>query len=143
MCILLFDWLIALYLFTPLPRNTSFIIVKHICVREESVMLCSFFRHNFNKSLRKNIFLVILQLLLSLLCRCRQYHLGSVRVWGHLKRFTLLLFCCRCYDCNVVSVSLTLHSPLLPLRQCRPPLLPVSSIGFCTAVVAFPAAFFS
>ena len=34
-CILWFDWLIDLYIFTPLPYNTSFIIVKHGCVREE------------------------------------------------------------------------------------------------------------
>ena len=35
MCILWFDWLIALYLFIPLFRNASFLIVKHSCVREE------------------------------------------------------------------------------------------------------------
>ena len=29
-----FDWLIALYLLTSLPRNTSFLIIKHSCVRE-------------------------------------------------------------------------------------------------------------
>ena len=34
-CIIRFDWLIALYLFTLLPRNTSFLIVKNCCVREE------------------------------------------------------------------------------------------------------------
>ena len=35
LCILSFYWLIALYIFTPLPRNASFLIVKHSCVREE------------------------------------------------------------------------------------------------------------
>ena len=35
LCILWFDWLLSLYIFTPLPRNTSFLIVKHSCVREE------------------------------------------------------------------------------------------------------------
>ena len=48
--ILWFDWLIALYLFTPLPRNASFLIFKHSCVREEL--------SDVNKSLCKNIFLV-------------------------------------------------------------------------------------
>ena len=35
MCIIRFDWLIALYIFTLLPRNASFLIVKNSCVREE------------------------------------------------------------------------------------------------------------
>ena len=30
-----FDWLIALYIFNLLPRNTSFLIVEKTCVREE------------------------------------------------------------------------------------------------------------
>ena len=34
-CIIRFDWLMALYLFTLLPRNASFIIVKNSGVREE------------------------------------------------------------------------------------------------------------
>ena len=35
MCILRFDWLIALYLFISLVRNVSFLIVKNSCVRKE------------------------------------------------------------------------------------------------------------
>ena len=34
-CIIWFGWLIDLYLFTPIPCNASFIIIKHICAREE------------------------------------------------------------------------------------------------------------
>ena len=34
-CILWFDGLRALYIFTPLPCNASFLIVKEICVGEE------------------------------------------------------------------------------------------------------------
>ena len=46
--------------FTPLPCNTSFLIVKHSCFREELSGIVFFFRCNFNKSLCKNIFLVSL-----------------------------------------------------------------------------------
>ena len=53
MCIIRFDWLSALYLFTPLPRNAIFLIVKNSGVREEI--------SDVNKSLCKNIFLVSLQ----------------------------------------------------------------------------------
>ena len=35
LCILWFDCSIALYLFTPLPHNENFLIVKHSCSREE------------------------------------------------------------------------------------------------------------
>ena len=35
LCIIKFDWLIFIYLFTPLSSNVSFLIVKHGCVREE------------------------------------------------------------------------------------------------------------
>ena len=45
--------------FTPLPRNASVPIIKHSCVREELSDVVFFFRRNFNKSLCKNIFLVI------------------------------------------------------------------------------------
>ena len=49
MCIIRFDWLIALYLFTPSPCNTSFLIVKNSGVREEV--------SDVNKSLcKKHIF---------------------------------------------------------------------------------------
>ena len=58
MCILRFDWLIGLYLFMSLVRNASFLIIKNSCVREELIDLRFFFRHNFNRSLCKNIFLV-------------------------------------------------------------------------------------
>ena len=54
LCILQFDWLRDLYFFTPLPRNASFLIVKHSCVREEL--------SDVNKSLCKKIFLVIFRL---------------------------------------------------------------------------------
>ena len=37
MCIIRFDWLIALYLFISLVRNASFLIVKKSCVREELI----------------------------------------------------------------------------------------------------------
>ena len=50
MCIIWFDWLIALYLFISLVCNTSFLIVKNIGVREED--------SDVKKSLCKNIFLV-------------------------------------------------------------------------------------
>ena len=50
MWIIQFYWLIALYLFTLLPHNMSFLIVKNCCVREEV--------SDVNKSLCKNIFLV-------------------------------------------------------------------------------------
>ena len=49
-CIIRFDWLIALYLFTLLHRNASFLIVKNSCVKEEV--------SDVNKSMCKNIFLV-------------------------------------------------------------------------------------
>ena len=55
--ILWFDWLIALYIFTLLTRNASFIIIKHSCVREEL--------SDVNKSLCKNIFLVSSRLCIS------------------------------------------------------------------------------
>ena len=85
-CIIRFDWLIALYLFTLLTRNTSFLIVKKVVSGKKSSQLqpitvqenifgefalaphtfgpCTsptdtfFFRHNFTRSLCKNIFLV-------------------------------------------------------------------------------------
>ena len=47
LCILLFYWLIYLFLFSPLPLNASFLIVKHSCVREELIDVVFFFRHNF------------------------------------------------------------------------------------------------
>ena len=59
--IMLFDWLIALYIFTLLPRNASFLILKNSCVREEV--------SDFNKSLCKNIFLVSSRLCTSPLVR--------------------------------------------------------------------------
>ena len=54
LCIVRFNWLISLYLFTTVPRNARFSIVKHSCVREEL--------SDVNKSLCKNIFLVSLRL---------------------------------------------------------------------------------
>ena len=36
--ILWFDWLIALYLFTPLPHNASFLIVKKVVSEKNSIM---------------------------------------------------------------------------------------------------------
>ena len=48
----------TVYLFTPFPRNASFLIVKHSYVREELSYVVFFFRRNFNISLCKNIFLV-------------------------------------------------------------------------------------
>ena len=35
MCIIQYDWLIVLYIFIPLVRIASFLIVKNSCVREE------------------------------------------------------------------------------------------------------------
>ena len=61
MCIIRFDWLIALYIFISLVLNASFLIVKHIGVREELRYV--------KKSLCKNIFLVSLQLCTSPLVR--------------------------------------------------------------------------
>ena len=58
MCIIRFDWSIALYIFTLLPRNASFLIVKTVVSGKKSAMLWFFFRQNFNRSLCKNIFLV-------------------------------------------------------------------------------------
>ena len=55
-----FDWLIALYLFTQLPHNASFLIVKNSGVREEFSDVVFFFQRNFKKSVCKNIFLVSL-----------------------------------------------------------------------------------
>ena len=57
-CILRFDWLIGIYLFISLVRNASFLVVKKSGVREELSDVVFFFRHNFNISLCKNIFLV-------------------------------------------------------------------------------------
>ena len=57
-CIIRYDWLIVLYLFISLVCNTSFLINKNSCVREELSDLPFFFRHNCNKSLWKNIFSV-------------------------------------------------------------------------------------
>ena len=50
MCILRFDWLMALYLFISLVRNASFLIEKNSGVRKEV--------SDVNKSLCKNSFLV-------------------------------------------------------------------------------------
>ena len=61
LCIIQFYWLIALYLFTPFPRNASFTIVKHSCVREEL--------SDVNKSLCKNICFVSSCLCISPLVR--------------------------------------------------------------------------
>ena len=61
LCILWIDWLIALYLFTPLTCNASFLIVKHSCIREEL--------SDVNRSLCKNIFLVSSRLCTSPLVR--------------------------------------------------------------------------
>ena len=60
LCILWFNRLIALYLFSPFPHNTRFIIAKHSFVREEISDVVFFFRHNFNRPLYKNVFLVVL-----------------------------------------------------------------------------------
>ena len=54
MYIIIFYWLIALYIFTPLVCNASFLIVKISGVREEL--------SDVNKSLCKKIFLVSSQL---------------------------------------------------------------------------------
>ena len=59
-CIIQFYWLIAFYLCNLLPCNTSFPIVKKCCVREEVSDAVFFFRHNFNRSMCENIFLVSL-----------------------------------------------------------------------------------
>ena len=64
-CIILFDWLMALNLFTLLPRNTIILIIKNSGVREEL--------SDVNKSLCKNIFLVSLRLCTSpLVCATPQ-----------------------------------------------------------------------
>ena len=62
MCILLFDWSIALYLFISLVRNASFLIVKNSGVREEV--------SDVNKSLCKNILSVSSRLCTSTLGLC-------------------------------------------------------------------------
>ena len=54
MCVILFYWSLALYIFTLLPCNASFMIVKNSCVREKV--------SDVNKSLCKNICLVSLRL---------------------------------------------------------------------------------
>ena len=61
MCIIRFDWLIALYLFISLVRNASFLIVKNSGVREEV--------SDVKKSLCKNILLVSLRLCTSAFVR--------------------------------------------------------------------------
>ena len=58
--LLWFDWLTALCIFTPLPCNASFLIIKYSCVSEEHNNVLFFFRRNFNKALCKSIFLVSL-----------------------------------------------------------------------------------
>ena len=50
MCIIQFDWLIALYIFISLVRNARYLIIKNSGFREEV--------SDVNKSLCKNIFLV-------------------------------------------------------------------------------------
>ena len=60
-CIIRFDWLIALYLFFSLVCKESFIIVKNSGVREEL--------SDINKSLCKNILLMSSQLCISTLVR--------------------------------------------------------------------------
>ena len=60
MCIIQNDWLIALYLFISLVCNRSFLIIKTVLSGKNSVIFRFFFRHNCNKSLWKNIFLVSL-----------------------------------------------------------------------------------
>ena len=57
-CVIRFYWLISLYLFTLLPCNASFLIIKNGFVREEVSDLVFFFRHTYNRSLCKNIFLM-------------------------------------------------------------------------------------
>ena len=56
LCILSFDWLIDIHLFTPLPNNASFIIAKQMFVREELSDVVLFFEHNLKKSLCKICF---------------------------------------------------------------------------------------
>ena len=58
MRILRFNWLICLYLFMSLVRIASFLIVKIVVSGKNSLIFRFFFRHNFNRSLCKNIFLV-------------------------------------------------------------------------------------
>ena len=60
MCIIQFNWLIALYIFISFVRNAIFLIIKTVVSGKNSVIFCFFFRHNSNKSLCKNIFLVSL-----------------------------------------------------------------------------------
>ena len=61
MCIIKFDWLIALYIFMSLVCNAIFLIVKNSGVREEV--------SDVKKSLCKNIFLMSLQFCTSPLVR--------------------------------------------------------------------------
>ena len=69
MCIIKYDWLIAIYIFISLVCNVSFLIIINSAVREELSYLPFFFRHNCNKSPRKNILLVIMHSCTSSLVR--------------------------------------------------------------------------
>ena len=60
MCIIRFDWLVALYIFTLLPHNASFLIIKKKYESGKNSVIYFFFRHNFNRSIYNNIFLVSL-----------------------------------------------------------------------------------
>ena len=58
MCIIRYGWLISLYLFISLVHYASFLSLKTVVSGKNSVIFHLFFRHNCNKSLWKNIFLV-------------------------------------------------------------------------------------
>ena len=57
MCILRFNWLIGLYLFLSLVCNTSFLIVKNSCVREEHIDLLFFLQTQIQQiTVKEHIF---------------------------------------------------------------------------------------
>ena len=98
MCVIRFDWLISLHIFTLLPCNASFLIIKKIVRGEDS---------DVKKSLCKNIFLVSSRLCTSpLVCAHPQltlfnspttpstpWHVGcrnfpTLEIWQSLDKFT-------------------------------------------------------
>ena len=58
MCIIWYDWVISPNLFFTLVCKVSFLIIKRSGIREELSFLTFFLRHNWNKIIWKNIFLV-------------------------------------------------------------------------------------
>ena len=93
MCIIRYDWLIALYLFISLVCNAIFLIIKIVVSGKNTVILRFIFRYNCNKSLWKKIFLVSLHSCTSpLVCEPSQLPLLTSPTTCEVDYFQRLIF---------------------------------------------------